>query len=116
MTPDLTRYHWIVVNSSAGKDSQAMLDYVVEQADRADVSRSRLVVVHADLGRVEWPGTRALAQEQAAAYGLRFETVARREDLLDQVVTRRRTLDAQASELRAEAAALTAAGFPGFAE
>lgn len=69
---------WIVVNSSAGKDSQAMLDLVVATADRIGVPRSRLVVVHADLGRVEWPGTRELAEEQARHYGLRFEAVHRR--------------------------------------
>jgi hypothetical protein len=32
-TPDLSSYHCILVNSSAGKDSQAMLDYLVELAD-----------------------------------------------------------------------------------
>lgn len=53
MLPDLTHYHWIVLNSSAGKDSQAMLDYVVERCDAAHVPRDRLVVAHADLGRVE---------------------------------------------------------------
>jgi predicted phosphoadenosine phosphosulfate sulfurtransferase len=63
MTPDLGGYDWVVLSSSAGKDSQAMLDYVVEQCDRARVPRERLVVAHADLGRVEWPGTRALAEE-----------------------------------------------------
>ena len=65
MTPDLDQYEWIVANSSAGKDSQAMLDLVVEQCDQAGVPRARIVVAHADLGRVEWPGTRQLAQEQA---------------------------------------------------
>src|SRR5262245_47474662 len=89
MLPDLTAYHWIVVNSSAGKDSQAMLDYVVEQGDRAGVPRDRLVVVHADLGRVEWPGTRELAEEQARHYGLAFVTVRRRQgDLLDHIAQR----------------------------
>ncbi len=68
MIPDLATYHWIVLNSSAGKDSQAMLDYVVELSDQAGLPRSRLIVAHADLGRVEWPGTRALAEEQARHY------------------------------------------------
>lgn len=88
-TPDLASYDVILINSSAGKDSQAMLTHVVELADAAGVSRDRIVVVHADLGRVEWSGTRELAEEQAAAYGLRFEVV-RREigDLLDQVEAR----------------------------
>jgi len=89
MIPDLTQYHWIVINSSAGKDSQAMLDYVVELTDKASVPRHRLVVAHADLGRVEWPGTRELAQEQAQHYGLTFIAIARPQgDLLDHIAKR----------------------------
>jgi 3'-phosphoadenosine 5'-phosphosulfate sulfotransferase (PAPS reductase)/FAD synthetase len=74
--PDLTSYDWIVVSSSAGKDSQAMLDYVTELARAAGVE-SRIVVVHADLGEVEWEGTGELAARQAAHYGHRFEVVSR---------------------------------------
>jgi 3'-phosphoadenosine 5'-phosphosulfate sulfotransferase (PAPS reductase)/FAD synthetase len=89
MLPDLHRYRWIVVYSSAGKDSQAMLDVVVERCDHAGVPRRRLVVVHADLGRVEWPGTRALAEQQARCYGLDFVAVARPQgDLLDHIAAR----------------------------
>jgi 3'-phosphoadenosine 5'-phosphosulfate sulfotransferase (PAPS reductase)/FAD synthetase len=82
--PDVASYDVILVNSSAGKDSQAMLDYLVELCEDASV-RSRMVVVHCDLGRVEWEGTRALAEEHADHYGLRFEVVARDRDLLHQV-------------------------------
>lgn len=73
----LASYDWIVVNSSAGKDSQAMLDVVVERADREGV-RNRVVVLHCDLGvspkgnPIEWAGTKELAEEQARHYGLRF--------------------------------------------
>jgi 3'-phosphoadenosine 5'-phosphosulfate sulfotransferase (PAPS reductase)/FAD synthetase len=89
MIPDLTDYHWIVLNSSAGKDSQAMLDYVVEYVDQIGVPRERLIVAHADLGRVEWPGTRELAQEQARHYGLAFKAIARPQgDLLDHIAKR----------------------------
>lgn len=89
MAPDLGSYHWIVINSSAGKDSQAMLDFVVEQCDLAGVPRSRLVVAHADLGRVEWPGTRELAEEQARHYGLAFHAVKRPQgDLLEHIERR----------------------------
>lgn len=89
MSPDLKGYHWILINSSAGKDSQCMLDYVIEQADRAKVRRSRLVVAHADLGQVEWPGTRELAEEQARHYGLEFIAVSRPQgDLLDHIARR----------------------------
>jgi 3'-phosphoadenosine 5'-phosphosulfate sulfotransferase (PAPS reductase)/FAD synthetase len=80
-----------VANFSAGKDSQAMLDYLVERCDQANVPRSRLVVAHADLGRVEWPGTRQLAEEQARHYGLQFVAVTRRQgDLLDHIEQRGR--------------------------
>jgi 3'-phosphoadenosine 5'-phosphosulfate sulfotransferase (PAPS reductase)/FAD synthetase len=66
-----------------------MLDYVVELADAQGVSRDRIVVVHCDLGRVEWAGTAELAAEQAAHYGLRFEIVRRDlGDLLTQVEQR----------------------------
>jgi 3'-phosphoadenosine 5'-phosphosulfate sulfotransferase (PAPS reductase)/FAD synthetase len=77
MLAELATYQAIVVNSSAGKDSQAMLDYVVEQATAAHV-RDRLVVLHCDLGLspggepIEWPGTKELAEEHAKHYGLRF--------------------------------------------
>lgn len=85
---DLTAYDIILVNSSAGKDSQAMLDHLVELADEAGV-RDRMVVVHADLGRVEWTGTRELAEEHADTYGLPFYAVSRPQgDLLDQVLDR----------------------------
>lgn len=75
-TVDLASYDVIAVSSSAGKDSQAMLDYVVELATAAGVL-DRVIVLHSDLGRVEWEGTGALALEHAEHYGLRFEVVSR---------------------------------------
>lgn len=93
-TPDLKSYDWIVVNSSAGKDSQAMLDYVVEQCDLAGVSRERIVVVHADLGRMEWKGTKELAKTQADHYNLVLEIVSRKgSDLLERVQERKKWPD-----------------------
>jgi 3'-phosphoadenosine 5'-phosphosulfate sulfotransferase (PAPS reductase)/FAD synthetase len=91
MTPsfDLTAWDVILVNSSAGKDSQAMLTTIVGMAEAQGV-KDRIVVVHCDLGRVEWQGTRDLAERQAAHYGLRFEVVSRPQgDLLDHVAARR---------------------------
>lgn len=115
-TMDLHQFHVVLVNSSAGKDSQAMLAYLVALADAQGYPRNRLIVVHADLGRVEWEGTRELAEAQAKAYGLRFEVVEREEDLLDHVVTRRANLDAAAEVLELEACALWYAGVHQFAE
>jgi 3'-phosphoadenosine 5'-phosphosulfate sulfotransferase (PAPS reductase)/FAD synthetase len=85
VTPDLASYRWIVVSSSAGKDSQAMLDYVCGLAGAAGVI-DRVVVVHCDLGRVEWNGTRDLAERQAERYGVRFIAVWRQQgDLLTHI-------------------------------
>ena len=64
-TPRLTDYDVILVNSSAGKDSQATLD-VVAGAARDAVVLDRIVVVHADLGDAEWDGVPELAAEHAA--------------------------------------------------
>jgi 3'-phosphoadenosine 5'-phosphosulfate sulfotransferase (PAPS reductase)/FAD synthetase len=86
--PALADFDFILINTSAGKDSQAMMDVVVGAARAAGVE-SRLVAVHADLGRVEWAGTKELAAEHAAHYGLRFEVVSRKQgDLLDHISER----------------------------
>jgi len=87
-TPNLTDYDYIIINTSAGKDSQSMMEYVVKLADEAGV-RDRLVAVHADLGRMEWEGTKELAATQSAYYGLRFEVVSRPQgDLLTHIKER----------------------------
>jgi len=88
MSPDLGSYDVIVINSSAGKDSQCMLDVVVEQADAANFSRGRIVVVHAHLEGSEWEGVEELAREQAAHYGLRFEIVSRSQGILEHAEAR----------------------------
>lgn len=86
MTPNLLEFDFIVINSSAGKDSQAMLDYVIELADAAGFPRSKIIVAHADLQRMEWQGTKELAEKQASHYGLTFWHRARPQgDLLSMV-------------------------------
>ncbi len=83
--PDLTSYDLIVVNSSAGKDSSAMLALLVERC-RALGILERVVVAHADLGRVEWQGTVELAEQQAVFYGLPFFKMKRPQgDLLEHI-------------------------------
>jgi 3'-phosphoadenosine 5'-phosphosulfate sulfotransferase (PAPS reductase)/FAD synthetase len=84
-----------VVNSSGGKDSQAMLDLVCQRAEAEGVL-ARVVVVHADLGRVEWQGTREIAQRQAECYKVgKFITVTRQAgDLLNQIEKRGKFPDA----------------------
>lgn len=93
--PEMALYDLVLINSSAGKDSQAMLTHLVGLADAQGVPREKLVVIHCDLGRVEWQGTAELAEEQAAHYGLRFIKVSREQgDLLQQVEERRMWPDA----------------------
>lgn len=77
--PDLKLYDLVLINTSAGKDSQAIADVVIERARRASVL-DRVVFVHADLGEAEWPGTTELVREHAAHYGLPVHIVARTVD------------------------------------
>lgn len=74
MTLNLHQFDRIMVNSSGGKDSQTVLREVMRLVDLAGYPRENIVVFHADLGRVEWPGVKELTQEQAEHYGLRFVT------------------------------------------
>lgn len=87
----------VVISSSGGKDSQATASYVVGRADALGML-GKVVVVHADLGRVEWEGTRELAAEQARLLGVRrFEVVqANGADLLERVGIRYGKLKAKA--------------------
>ncbi len=92
----LHNYDHIVLSISGGKDSSCMLHQIVQRADHESIPRQRLVAVFADLGRMEWPGTRELAEQHARQYGVRFEVVTRKQgDLLDQVLARRKSLDAK---------------------
>lgn len=88
MTPDLASYDLILINTSGGKDSQTQLRLIVAEAIEAGVT-DRLVAVHCDLGRVEWPGTPQVAERQVATYldgSIPFVKVSRPQgDLLDQV-------------------------------
>jgi 3'-phosphoadenosine 5'-phosphosulfate sulfotransferase (PAPS reductase)/FAD synthetase len=86
---NLTWYDWIFANSSAGKDSQAQLDYLVSLATEQGCL-DKLVVVHCDLGRIEWEGTKELAERQARHYGVRFEVVRNENwaDLLERIESR----------------------------
>lgn len=56
-----------VANHSGGKDSQAMLIRLLKF-----VPRSQILVVHASLGEVEWPGALDKAEQHADAEGLPF--------------------------------------------
>ena len=77
----------ILINSSGGKDSQTALEETVNTCDRLGIARNKLVVVHADLGEVEWEGTKELAREQAEHYGLKFEVIRYRTKGTHQEIT-----------------------------
>jgi len=94
--PDLTDYHIIAVNTSAGKDSQAMMDYVVELAKEVGVM-DRLISVHADLGELEWEGTKELALDHTKHYNMPFYTVQRDRDLLHQIEHEREDFPGQSA-------------------
>ena len=84
----LSDYDIVLLNSSGGKDSQTMLDVVYHMALEQGYPVDQMVVVHADLGRVEWKGTRELAEEQAKFYGMQFVAVdgrTSRGDLLEHI-------------------------------
>lgn len=57
----------IVSSHSGGKDSQAMLIRLLEV-----IPREQIVVIHAALGEVEWPGALEHAERQARDAGLPF--------------------------------------------
>ena len=72
-----------VSNHSGGKDSQAMLIKLLDI-----VPTQQLVVVHASLGVMDWPGAVELAQQQAADAGLPFIVARARKTLLEMVARR----------------------------
>jgi 3'-phosphoadenosine 5'-phosphosulfate sulfotransferase (PAPS reductase)/FAD synthetase len=90
--PALDWFDLIVLNTSAGKDSLAMMVLVDAVAKAAGVHH-KLVAIHADLGRVEHPEVAELARSQAEALGIPFHIVHRkdaatgvRKDLLERFV------------------------------
>ncbi|MDF2792346.1 MAG: reductase/FAD synthetase family protein [Pseudomonas orientalis] len=72
-----------VANHSGGKDSQAQLIRLLER-----VPAAQMIVVHASLGAMEWPGAMELARDQAAAAGLPFIVATATKTLLEMVQRR----------------------------
>lgn len=69
-----------VVNHSGGKDSQAMMIKLLDL-----VPASQILVVHASLGEMEWPGALELARDQAEAAGVPFLVARAAKSFLDMV-------------------------------
>lgn len=72
-----------VANHSGGKDSQAQLIRLLER-----VPAAQMIVVHASLGAMEWPGAMELARDQAASAGLPFIVATATKTLLEMVERR----------------------------
>lgn len=85
--PHLQDYDRIIVSSSGGKDSQTALAHVVDLALEHQIL-DRVSVLHCDLGHVEWPGSRELAEVQAMHHGLSCEVVRHPKSLLQLVAKR----------------------------
>ena len=88
--PNLRHFDLVLLNSSGGKDSAAML-VVMKKLAEAQGVLDRVKVIHADLGGAEHDGVRELAEDQARRLGLPFHVVHRevrgvRKDLLDRFV------------------------------
>lgn len=72
-----------VVNHSGGKDSQAMMIKLLEV-----VPAAQMIVVHATLGDMEWPGALELAEKQAQDAGVPFIVAKARKTFLEMVMHR----------------------------
>lgn len=81
----------LIVNLSGGKDSQAML-YFLMSSFRAMSWQCQIYLVHANLGIAEWPGTREFVAAQAADEGLPINIVSRRGGLVRRVWQRWETV------------------------
>lgn len=79
----ITANSLFVVNHSGGKDSQAMLI-----ALSSIIPKKQLLVVHATLGQMEWPGALEHAEKQALGLGVTFLVAKANKTLLSMVRNR----------------------------
>lgn len=85
-TVDLRDWDIILVNTSAGKDSQVMMHLLAVEARNLGIS-NRLHAVHAILEE-EWEGTPEPAKAQSDLYGMPLSFVKRSQSLLEQTRAR----------------------------
>lgn len=83
MRVDIDQEALYVVNHSGGKDSQAMMIKFLEHVDPKN-----MLVIHATLGRFEWPEAMEHAKQQADAAGVPFIVVQAKRDFLGMVYGR----------------------------
>lgn len=75
---NLHNYNLIIINSSGGKDSIAAIFQILEIAKEQDYPKSKIVISHQDLGKMEWKGTTDLVKKQAEYFGLQYYISKRR--------------------------------------
>lgn len=68
---NLHNYDLIIVNSSGGKDSICSLFQICEMAKKQNYSKTKIVVSHQDLGKVEWKGVKELVEKQSEFFGVK---------------------------------------------
>jgi 3'-phosphoadenosine 5'-phosphosulfate sulfotransferase (PAPS reductase)/FAD synthetase len=91
---ELANYDMIIVNSSGGKDSVCALWQMVQLAKEQGYPMTKIHISHADLGEMEWKGTKELVGRQAEFFGLQVHYTKRRtesgieENLLDHIARR----------------------------
>ncbi len=74
----LSDYDAVVLNSSGGKDSLAMIIEVHKIAVDQKYPLSKIIVSHQDMGESEWPGTGELVKQQCEFFGLRLEVTRKK--------------------------------------
>ncbi|MFE2109764.1 phosphoadenosine phosphosulfate reductase family protein [Kitasatospora sp. NPDC059463] len=83
-----------LIQTSGGKDSLAAAIVVMGAARRAGTA-DRVLMVHADLGEAEWPGTQALVERHASFFGVPLVVRARAGGFIGMVEVRGKFPDAQ---------------------
>jgi 3'-phosphoadenosine 5'-phosphosulfate sulfotransferase (PAPS reductase)/FAD synthetase len=76
---NLHDYDFIVINSSAGKDSLCAIWEMSRMIEAQDFPSSNVIISHQDLGQMEWEGTKQLAATQARHFGYRIKYSKRRD-------------------------------------
>ncbi|MCT7977652.1 phosphoadenosine phosphosulfate reductase family protein [Laspinema olomoucense] len=85
----------LAINISGGKDSQAMLRYLSKRA-KTENWQCHIFVIHADLGRIEWPQTSEFVEKLASESNLPLVVVRRCQgDMIDRWEARYETLNSQ---------------------
>lgn len=78
---NLHDFDLVIINSSGGKDSSCAIFEVCRIAEEQNFDKSKIVVSHQELLKVEWKGVKELVQEQCDYFGLKcFYSMRRNKD------------------------------------